>query len=106
MGQAAKGFVIGSIVGQDRPAGIYIGGSTRALSQIGQRHLLTIEIVLRIGKHVGKAEHQVWHSKVWHPDDGTPMMAPGAAAFPAEERWELRPASRRRGGDAGRANAV
>ncbi len=51
VGQVGEGGIVGAIVGQERMAGIDIGGRTHARGERGERDLLTVKVVLRIGKH-------------------------------------------------------
>ena len=61
--QFAEGFVVRPVVSQQRLAGVHVGRGAHAGGQIGQRHLLAIEIVLGIGKHRGwLGKTQVCHA--------------------------------------------
>ncbi len=53
MGQVAERIVVSAVVLQQRFAGIHVDGRAHTGSEIGEGHLLAVQVVLRIGKHCG-----------------------------------------------------
>src|SRR5579872_1013946 len=75
MWQIAEGLVVSAKVVEDRLAGIDVSGSAYAMSQVGERNLLAVEIIC------GIREHRESGRKSQYGMGGTYFAATTAEAF-------------------------